>query len=311
MYQWDKDVDDKNSLSSSFWSDDEAQEEETVMDSNPVDDSLSLPLGTPGEKNLELNSQENFTGMVLKVESNEDDEISSSSSGSPAQSLMTSGYGTFRVEEQEVGDHRDDQTITEFYQDGQRDLSETRDEADCRSLCSFVEFDTEAIHEPDPSGPLVRLLANNKLAASVICCEDAAALEKINITDTKAEREEEQTEEEEQQNDETKSKLVEHHLHVDGDEEEETELKKHSEQEELQHLRKLSHAEDRLETDDPNDSSSNKDVKFIDSTLDFSWMTYRKMYVKEKLRQRTGRETPDRTLERYFLLVVESSLNEL
>lgn len=266
--QWDED-DDKNSINSSFWTDDEAQEEEKVIHSKPVDCSLNLLPGTSGEKSLELNSQKNFTGEVLKVESNDDDAISSSSSGSPALSLMTSGYGTFRVEDQEVGDHRDDHTITEFDQDSQSDPSE----ADCRSLCSFVELDTEA--GPDPSGPLVCLLANNKPVAIVLCCEDAAALEEINITDTKPERGEEQTEGEEQQDDVTKSKL-EHHLHVDGDQEEETELKERSEQEELQQLSKSRHAEDRLETEGPDDSLSNKD-KFIDSRLDFSWMTYGKV----------------------------------
>lgn len=301
--QWDEDSDDdENSLNSSFWSDGEGREDEEeaeeLIDSKPVHHPFGALQGISGEMNLELSRHMSFTGEVLEGQSN-DDEIGSSSSGSPAPSLMTSGYGTLRVEEQEVGEHRDSHTITEFDQDSRADLSGTKDDdEDCRSLCSFDEFDTEALHEPDVSGPSECPLQKNTLVAHIVCC-GSDALEDIIISDTKTEREDE---EEEHRYEVTKSELAEHRLHVDASRdtsdhtcvEEGIDLKERDKPEELQPLSELSLAEDRVQTGGPEDASSSQNATFTDSKLDFSsWMNHGKTRVdwQENLRHGKGRDS--------------------
>lgn len=304
--QWDEDTDDdKKSLNSSFWSDgeggeEEEEEEEEVTDSKPVTPPFSALHGISGEKTQELSSQMSFTGEVLEGSSN--DEVSSC--GSPAPSLMTSGYGTLRAEEQEVGDRRDSHAITEFDQDIREDLSETKDDdEDCPSFCSFGEFDSEAPHEPDVSGSSVCPTESNTLAVDTVRCGSSDALEEINISDTKPERkDEEQTEEEEHRYEVTKWTLADHHLHIGASRdtsgqtgvEEGTDVTECDKQEELQTLTELSVTEDRVQTyEEEEDASRNKNLSSTDSTLEFSWMTHGKMGVdwQENLRHGKGRDS--------------------
>lgn len=301
--QWDEDTDDdKKSLNSSFWSDGEdGEEEEEIIDSKPVTPPFGALQGISEEKTQQLNSQVSFTGEVLEGSNN--DEVSSC--GSPAPSLMTSGYGTLRAEEQEVGDHRDSHTITEFDQDSRADLSETKDDDEDRpSFCSFDEFDSEAPHEPDVSGSSVCPTESNTLVVDTVRCR-SDALEEINISDTKPERkEEEQTEEEEHRYEVTKSTLADHHLHIDASRdtsgqsgvEEGTDVTECDEQEELQTpLTEPSVTEDRVQTDDDDeeDAARNKSITSTDSTLEFSWMTHGKTEVDwpENLRHGKGRDS--------------------
>ncbi|XP_029988596.1 protein PFC0760c isoform X1 [Sphaeramia orbicularis] len=244
-----------------------------------------------------------------------DGERCSSSSGSPAPSLMTSGYGTYRPEEQEAGDYRDNHTITEFDQDSQGDLSEVRDDDDDRSLCSFGGFDIEPTHDLDYES--AQPLQDDKLTDEVVCYEDPH--EEVNFTNMKVEQVKSEDSEEKYE-DLTDTKSEEHHHHVtaaedrllDGDplgsgsdyklneeyetpeaeeqqfEEEdnleeggskrEDDLEK-AEFEEESSVEKMESKEEnnlkKVESEGEDDSSSNKDIKFIDSKVDLSWSTYR------------------------------------
>ncbi|XP_040041449.2 uncharacterized protein hyls1 isoform X2 [Gasterosteus aculeatus] len=77
-------------------------------------------------------------------EDDEDDD------DSPAQSLMTSGYGTFQPEELDGGDDRDDRTIAGFDHDSRGDPSETRDDEEEEDDCSLGWFD---LGPSEPRGP--------------------------------------------------------------------------------------------------------------------------------------------------------------
>ncbi|XP_022052217.2 midasin isoform X1 [Acanthochromis polyacanthus] len=314
--EWDDetDNDDKNSLNSSFWSDGEKPEEEQVeiervIESKPVGEAEE---DTSEEEKPELNNEGNFTTESLDEERKDDtedeeeerkeedgDEKSCSSSpDSPAPSLMTSGYGTYRAEEQEGGDYRDNHTITEFDQDSRGDLSEMRDdEDDDQSLGGFGEFDTEPTHEPDFRESPLCVLEDNSLVANVACCVEGGPLEEIGVTDMKPEDEEEQADEEKSEEDphpasdnemtnatekphaaETEDRLLLNEKHLEEG------LNEAEKQEVVQDLHQLNSAEteveDKVESEDPDESSSNKNIKFIDSKVGFSWRTCDRMCVE-------------------------------
>lgn len=347
--QWDDESDDdKKSLNSSFWSDGEHQEEEEEVeiervvreeDSKPVGEAETSLQEASEEEKPELNNQGNMSERSFQSGSNEDDEDDddddddndnedndddedeescSSSCESPAPSLMTSGYGTYRPEEQEGGDYRDDHTITEFDQDSRGDLSEMRDdEEDDRSLCSFGGFDIEST-EPDyrEIRPL-SALADAEPEANVALFGDDGLHEEGNTTNMTPKEDQDRTDEEKSkdQHEAAGNKVrngaaEEQHVAVEvkdkfmQDEKQseagsvDVEGGKQSEQLEEEVLdfkeEKNVEKEDKVESEDPDESSSNKDIKFIDSKVDFSRMTYEEM-CKEwegNLRQMKGKWFP-------------------
>lgn len=305
--QWDGESDDeRNSLNSSFWSDGERKEDEeeeekveieTVLDSKLVSDEEGVLHETSEEEKPELNSHGNFTGDVLKEgNDDDDDEISSSSSDCPAPSLVTSGYGTYRPEEPEGGDHRDDYTITEFDQDSRGDFSELRDdEDDYQSFVSFGEFVIEPTHEPDYSKIPVCTLEENQLVSNAACYGEP--LEDIPVTDV-ALKEEEEVADERKYEDEVTNTATEEQLHSKKEEavlEDEMEFKNGERQEKMRHRHELRNVgkdvEDRVEANDPGESSSDKDTKFINSKTDSSWMMFRKVHEEREGDQRQKKGT--------------------
>lgn len=152
------DDDDKNSLNSSFWSDGEHEHEEEVEIERMVGKEA---LKSAEEPLLEASEEEISDAKERKVTdegsggTDGDDEESCSICDSPGLSLMTSGYGTYRPEEQEVGDCTGDQVD----QDSRGDLSELRDEDDDRrSVCSHFWFEEPGVTfpqslSPEPAGP--------------------------------------------------------------------------------------------------------------------------------------------------------------
>lgn len=328
MYNTQSDDDsdnDKSSLNSSFWSDgerqeDEEEEEEKVEIERVISEEETKPVGdteetlqeTSVDGKLEL-KEGNISGESLVGGIDDDDvddeESCSSSCDSPAPSLMTSGYGTYRPEEQEGGDYRDDHTITEFDQDSRGDLSEVRDdEEDDRSLCSFSWFDRFEPTEPDydETYPL-SVLADTEPEAN---CGDDGLREEVDITDMKPEEDKDQEGEKEfedlhaaSRNEVTDGTLEEQHHNavaedkfildekrLEGDSVNVEQGKLNERQEEVQGIKE----ENKVESEDPDESSSNKDIKFIDSKVDFSQMTYEEM-CKEwegNLRQKKGKWFP-------------------
>ncbi|XP_051239635.1 probable serine/threonine-protein kinase kinX isoform X1 [Dicentrarchus labrax] len=282
--QWDDESDDdKDCLNSSFWSDVEPQEEEeeVVEIEQVIDEQDSKPVGgaedslreASEEEKPELNeanvSRESLEGGSDGDGDDEDEEESGSSScDSPAPSLMTSGYGTYRPEEQEAGDYRDDHSITEFDQDSRGDLSETRDddEEDDRSLCSFGGFDIEPAE--------LSALADAEPEANVACCGDDGLREEV---DTKPEEDKDEkledlhaaseTSEEQQQVAEVEDRVISDEKRLDGAG---VDVGQYEEAQDLKE-------QNNVESEDADESSSNKDIKFIDSKVDFSRMTYDKM----------------------------------
>lgn len=148
------DDEDKNSLSSSFWSDGEHEDEEEVerMVGEEAVKSAEEALREASASDAEESKvREEGSGGT-----DGDDEESCSSCDSPGPSLMTSGYGTYRPEEQDVGDCTGDQ-------DSRGHLSELRDdedgdEDDRRSVCSHFWFEEPGRTfppslSPEPGGP--------------------------------------------------------------------------------------------------------------------------------------------------------------
>ncbi|XP_035856352.1 ABC transporter F family member 4 isoform X3 [Sander lucioperca] len=279
----------------------EASEKE---ESKPVGDAEDPHKEASEEEKPELNNQVNISRDTLEGGSNCDDEESCSSScDSPAQSLMTSGYGTYRPEEQEGGDYRDDHTITEFDQDSRGDLSEIRDdEDDDRSLCSFARFDVEAT-VPDyiETCPL-SVLADAEPEANVARCANDDLHKEVDMTDMKPEEDKDQTdgksedvhaasdnevtnatsEEQQYYNDVVEDNLDGNHLEGGCDDEGGKQCERL--EEEVQDPKEEKDGEDKVESEE---SSSNKDIKFIDSKVDFRQMTLSKMCEWEgNLRQK-------------------------
>lgn len=293
---------DKNSLNSSFWSDgerEEEEEEEEVIervigeeDSKPAEESLqeASEEGKPGLNNM---SEESSEGG-----SDDDDEKSCSSScDSPAQSLMTSGYGTYRPEEQDGGDYRDDRSDEAFDQDSRGDLSEMRDdEEDGRSLCSFGGFDVEPGGRDYSETRPPSVLADAEPEAQVAAEEE----EEEKFKDTVFKKEVTNVTSGEQPhvavNDD---KLIMDEKNLEGgsvDAEGGNQHERPEEEEEVRECKEENNVqkEDGVESEGSDESSSNRDIKFIDSKVDFSQMTYDEMCEEWEgnLRQRKGKLFP-------------------
>lgn len=245
MYNAESD-DDKNSLSSSFWSDGEREEEEEEVV------ELERLTGNEDAKPAEETVRHEFNKCNMSDEGShggdgdDEEESRSSSCESPAQSPMTSGYGTYRVD-----------------QDSRGDLSELRDDED-RSVCGAAGCE-------DAVGPVcsqTHLLTVSAHAGVEAPGGDGEA-EEENFHDVTPEggrhvsaADGGSTVDEENLDGET----------VDAEPQEE-EVEK----------------ERREESDE---SPSNKDIKFIDSKVDFSPMVYGKMCEEREgnLRGTTGKE---------------------
>lgn len=307
--------DDKNSLNSSFWSDGEKQEDEEEEEVERVtDEEASRPVAQAEDSLQEASEEEKpelfIQGDVhresLEHETHNDEECSSCSD-SPAPSLMTSGYGTYRPEEQEGGGCGDDHTMTEFDQDSRGDLSETRDdEEDDRSLCSFGGFDTETTREPDyheTRPPSVstddRPEASMKYNEDLNPEEDMSQADKQKVEDELHNESENKditnaTSEEKHHVTEAEDKFFLNKKHWEGESDPE-EGKQH---ETLEEVQKDLKEQSNVESEDPDESSSNRDIKFIDSKVDYSWMTYKKMCEEWEgnLRQKKGNQFPPATI---------------
>ncbi|XP_065808462.1 aspartic and glutamic acid-rich protein isoform X2 [Labrus bergylta] len=289
----------------------EEEEDEQLMDEEdlkPVSDKEESPYDASEKDTPELNNQDDLSLDYLKGRSEEEEEEEEeksccSSSDSPAPSLMTSGYGTYRPEEHEGGDYRDDHTITEFDQDSRGDLSEVRDEEDDRSICSFGGLDTEQTHRDYSQTQPLNMLANSTFEAYSEFCRDE---KEVGIKDMKPEENKERTEETFEDlyaASNNKVTTSEHLFKVERDNErrleggsvdvQASEEERHKDNEECNVGRE---AEDRAESDE---SSSNKDIKFIDSKADVSWMTYNKKYEEWEgnLRQKKVSCLEDRLAE--------------
>lgn len=149
------DNDDRNSLNSSFWSDGEHEDEEEVeierMVGKEALKSAEEPLvGASEEEKSDAQGSE----VPDEGSGGTDGDDEESSCDSPGRSLLTSGYGTYRPEEQDcTGDQLD--------QDSRADLSELRDDEDdndLRSVCSHFWFQEPGLTlpknlSPEPGGP--------------------------------------------------------------------------------------------------------------------------------------------------------------
>ncbi|KAK9540728.1 hypothetical protein VZT92_003162 [Zoarces viviparus] len=260
-------------------------------ESKPVGDAEDSHQEASEEEKSELNNQVNISGESLEGGNNDGDEEErcSSSSDSPAPSLMTSGYGTYKPEELEGGDYRDDHTITEFDQDSRGDLSEMRDdEEDDRSLCSFGWFDLK----PTESDYI------ETEADVALCGDDDLQKEEEDITDTKPGEDKDPANEETfevdlhamSENEVTRatseerqccSTVVEDEVDVKnsegGSDDDEGDKQCEMLEEDVRDGREEKDTEEKVELEDPDESSSNKDIKFIDSKVDFSRTMFDKM----------------------------------
>lgn len=152
------DDDDKDSLNSSFWSDGEHEDEEEVerlVGKKALKRAEELLLEAPEEEKSDV--KESKVTDQGSDGTDGDDEEGCSSCHSPGLSLMTSGYGTYRPEEEDAGDCTADQVD----QDSRGDLSELRDDEDDddrRSVCSHFCFKEPGATlpqslSPEPGGP--------------------------------------------------------------------------------------------------------------------------------------------------------------
>ncbi|XP_029906410.1 hydrolethalus syndrome protein 1 homolog isoform X1 [Myripristis murdjan] len=326
--QWDEESEgDKNSLGSSFWSDrserDEEEEEEEIErvvyqeDSKPAvgtDNDYQAPseVDQPGLDKQGNTSREASEGN----EEEKGDGESCSSTDSPALSMLTSGYGTYRPEEQEGVDCRDDHTITEFDQESQEGLSEVRDdEEDDLSLSNYGGDFMEPTCTPDCKETRPRTaLEDSKYQTNLSWCfEDDPFLSEMDdrrIAGMKSENDDHHTDEAEQAKSPTHERKFDklyqdlyaewhnkavtrarseeeddnfltgnEHLE-DRSEDEEDEEQASEEQQRLEEEDKVEKGvAHQAEMEDPEEQSSNKDIKFIDSKVDFSRWTYTdKMY---------------------------------
>lgn len=310
--QCDEESDDeKSSLNSSFWSDGEREEddEEEKEIERLIVEEPSKPVEEPPHEiseeekpavsvfSMSRESSEGGSGEDDGDEGEDGEEGYSSSLDSPAPSLMTSGYGTYRPEEPEGADYRDEQ----FDQDSRGDLSEVRDdENDDHSLCSFAGFDNEP-REPDNSEThLLSELTDSEPETSVPPCGEDEEWEEVDITHMNGEDKDKDRARDEKfkdggcKNDATKVTLEkQRHVAVSEDPAmvDDENLEGDTVGEEVQ--QPSVEKEDAVEFEDLNESSSNNDVKFIDSTVDFTQMTYEKMCEWEgNLRANKGKAFP-------------------
>lgn len=146
----ESDDDDKNSLNSCFWSDGEPQDEEEVK----IERLVGIEdLKSAEEPLLEASEEEKSDLKESKVteegsggtDGDDEDEERCSSCDSPVLSFMTSGYGTYRPEEQEAGGCTSD-CVDE---DSRGHLSELRDDEDDHcSVCSNIWFEGPGVTFP-------------------------------------------------------------------------------------------------------------------------------------------------------------------
>lgn len=275
--QLDDESDDKNSLSSSFWSDGEKhddEEEEVVKMEPAIDKEDSRPVAGADDSLQEASEEEKLElfvqGESLEHETDDDDdEVScSSSSDSPAPSLLTSGYSTYRPEEHE-GEACGEGHTLECDQDSRGDLSDMRDdEEDERSFWSFGGFDIVTTSEPDyHDAHLPSVSTDVKPEASMKYKEELKPEADTSRTD--------------ELHNESENKHQ-------GEKRDPEERQRETLGEVQQDLKEQISAD----FEDPDESSSNTGIKFIDSKVDFSWMTYKKKCEEWEgnLRQKKGKQ---------------------
>lgn len=214
---------------------------------------------------------------------NEEEEEEDESCESPAPSLMTSGYGTFRPEElEETGDLRGEQSDGAAEdEDSRGDLSEDGGGEDGRSFCSFSGMDVEPgdqDHDQDKMSAEPEAGGEHELHQEVEAWQRSAV-------------EEEEEKEEERNYEDTVPLSEEQQVELvekveDGEENEEEEEEERGEEHHLE------------EVDGSDESSSNPDIKFIDSKVDLSQMTFEEMCegwegnLRRRSRRRSGEECP-------------------
>ncbi|XP_035493335.2 probable serine/threonine-protein kinase kinX isoform X2 [Scophthalmus maximus] len=267
--------------SSEDGSDDEEDEDEEIEqvvkeeDTKPVAGAEDSIQEASEEEKPEVNIQENFTGESSRGGSDDDGEGNCTSScSSPALSRMTSGYGTYRPEEQGRGDYRDDHTITEFDQDSRGDVSEMRDkEEDDRSLSSFGGFDIVSTREPVPEPNM----AQEEVDVAETKPTDDLLMEDLRAETNETSEGQQQIPQQQQQQQQPHvagnqdAFLLDEKSLEDGRDREEG--RRHKElDEEAQDLKEdkdtVKVAEDKVESEDPDECSSNKDIEFIDSKVE-------------------------------------------
>lgn len=262
MYNAESD-DDKNSLSSSFWSDGEREEEE---EEEEVVVELERLTGNEDAKPAEETVQQEryeFNQCNMSDEGSrgddEEEESRSSTCESPAQRPMTSGYGTYRVD------------LDQFDQDSRGDLSELRDDED-RSVCSAAGCE-DAV----------------ELVYSQTHLLTASAHARVEGPGGDGEAEAEAEAEAEEENFQDVTPEGGRHVSAAGGGSTVDEENLDSETVDAEPQEEEVEKEHREESDE---SSSNKDIKFIDSKVDFSPMMYGEMCEEREgnLRRTTGKE---------------------
>uniref|UniRef100_A0A4W5RYN9 HYLS1 centriolar and ciliogenesis associated n=1 Tax=Hucho hucho TaxID=62062 RepID=A0A4W5RYN9_9TELE len=196
--QWDEESEDGNSsLNSAFWSDGEGEEEEKVEQYNQEDTEPNRSTehtqeeppvaGPPVAEHPKETEQEERRGERAKPGEKEKidyEEGYSTRVGSPALSLLTSGYGTYRPDssakdDPEGEDYRDDCTIAEFDRESQG-LSEMRyGDEDDQSLAIFDgdgKEDTTDLQSREDTGLRTKLEDSQSLT-NMEYCEDPPLVE--------------------------------------------------------------------------------------------------------------------------------------
>ncbi|XP_045074809.1 DNA ligase 1 isoform X1 [Coregonus clupeaformis] len=188
--QWDEESEDENSsLNSAFWSDGEGEEEKVEQynqeDTEPnrtTEHAQEEPpvVEPPVEESPKETEQEERRGERAKrgeKERFDDEEGYSTRAGSPALSLVTSGYGTYRPDssakdDPEGEDYRDDCTIAEFDRESQG-LSEMRDgDEDDQSLANCDgdgKEDTTDLQSCEDAGLRTKLEDSQSLSNMAYC----------------------------------------------------------------------------------------------------------------------------------------------
>uniref|UniRef100_A0A3P8WXB4 HYLS1 centriolar and ciliogenesis associated n=1 Tax=Cynoglossus semilaevis TaxID=244447 RepID=A0A3P8WXB4_CYNSE len=205
---------------------------------------------------------------------------------------MTSGYGTYRPDEQEAEDHRDDQ-------DSRGDLSETRDEGDedALSFSSFNWFDIELASAPEFHRTGEDGDEENPDCLRTYCVHDSPRDDEAEMSNIRPHNHKDQADDEKSG------------LHRDGSIGFESDVEHHrgstggtgceKVDENMLDLRGDDRVEDRAEDRyDPEDSSgsgSNKDIRFLDSEVDSDWMTSSGV-LEEKLRPKEAASSVEERL---------------
>lgn len=175
------DDDDRNSLNSSFWSDGEEEDEEEeeveierMVGKEALKGAEEPCVGASEEEKSDAKGSE----VPDEGSGGTDGDDEESGCDSPGRSFLTSGYGTYRPEEQDcTGDQLD--------QDSRADLSELRDDEDddddLRSVCSHFWFQEPGLTlpqslSPEPGGP-----GEVKISEEGESGEEECVLERITV----------------------------------------------------------------------------------------------------------------------------------